>query len=217
MKIIQPATRQLETMLRREGWVAPVGPNPTVMWLRHAGAEEVSPLLIPAIAMVDARAPWTHSATKLPVRPSRVKNAAKGNRPHTASQSSEGLPQEGGTSRRNYDSAQSAAQLPRCSRDTLTPTGKGSRNPGNRVDTAHRRAGNRLDHLRVASAGCSNPPRTQQCRKQTWKPPRALEHQNSSRTLAACARRVGDRPSKRPGQLPGYAKFGQGHQDKQAD
>lgn len=130
-------TRQPETALRRGGLVAPVGPIPTAMLLRYAGeCDGTSHHTIPAVTMNDAWAPSTHPAPRKSLRCSGVKNATPGNRPARASHSPEGVIIEGETCRRKQDPAQSVAPRPQGQRDTLEPKWQGSRNPGNRADTA---------------------------------------------------------------------------------
>ena len=206
---ISQSTRQPETALRRGGWVAPGGPNPPAMLLRHAGADDELRHPITAIAMIDAGAPSTHPATKTPMRRSGVKSTSTGNSPVLVSLSPERARKEGKTSRRDYEPAQSDDPTPQGGRHTLEPKGKGHAT----WETGwkpHRKFGTTSGSSAEAPAGCSAPSRTQQCRKETWKPSRALGPQGPSRILAACARRVGSRPSKRPGQRLGYAKFGIG-------
>ena len=203
------STRQPETELRPGGWVAPVGPNPTAMLLRHAGADDELRHLNPAIAMINAGAPWTHSAPKTPMRRSGVKSTSTGNSPALVSFRPERATIEGETSRRNYEPAQSDDRKPQGGGHTLEPKGKGH---GTREAgwIPHREFGSTSGSSADAPAGCSALPRTQQCRKETWTPSRALGPQGPSRTLAACARRVGSRPSKPGITPPGYAKFGIG-------
>lgn len=182
---LSQSTRQSETALRRGGWVAPMGPNPMAMLLRHAGKDDEARRLIPAIAMIDAGAPSTHPAPKTPMRRSGVKNTEAGKSPAPVSLSLEGARKEGETSRRNYT--------------------KGPRNPGTGWIT-HRRFGTTSGSSAETPAGCSAPPQTQQCRKKTWTLSRALGPQGTSRTLAACARQVGSRPST-PGVTPGIRQI----------
>jgi hypothetical protein len=206
---IPKSTRQPETALCCGGWVAPVGPTPTAMLLRHAGADDESRHSIPAIAMIDAGEPWTHLATMTPIRRSGVKSTIAGNSSAMVSLSPERARKEGDTSRRKKEPAQSDDRKPQGGRHTLEPKGKGhaTRETGWKP---HRKFGSTFGSLAEAPAGCSAPPRTQQCRKKTWTPSRALGPQGPSRTLAARARRAGRRPSKCPGQRLGYAEFGTG-------
>lgn len=199
------STRQPETTQGRGGLVAPVGPSPTVMLLRHAGANDESRHPIPAIAMIDAGEPWTYLATKPPIRRSGVKSTAAGNSSAAVSLSPEGARKQGTTSRRKLGSAQSAGRKPQGGWHTLTPKGKGH---ATRLTgwTPHREFGKTTGSSAEAPAGCSAPPRTKQCRKETWTPPRALGSKGPSRTLAACARRAGSRPNK-PGVTPGIRQI----------
>jgi hypothetical protein len=203
---LSQSTRQPETALRHGGWVAPVGPSPKAMLLRHAGADDEARHPIPAIAMINAGAPWTRLATKRPMRRSGVKTTEAGNNSAPVSLSPEGATIKGETSRRKLRPAQSDDRKPQGGRHTLEPKGKGhaTRETGWKP---HRKFGSTFGSLAEAPAGCSAPPRTQQCRKETWTPPRALGPQGPSRILAACAQRVGSRPSKCRGQRLGYAEF----------
>lgn len=187
---ISKSTRQSETALRRGGWVAPGGPNPPAMLLRHAGADDELRHLIPAIAMIDAGAPWTYLAPKTPMRRSGAKSTVTGKSPVMVPLSLEWAIIEGVTSRRKK-------------------VNLGKRNPGNRADTALEV---RVDLQIIGGhpGGMLRPSPDVKCRKETWTPSRALGPQGPSRISAACALRVGSRPSKCPGQRPGYAKFGIG-------
>lgn len=204
---ISQSTRQPETALRRGGWVAPGGPNPPAMLLRHAGADDELCHPIPAIEMIDAGAPWTHSAPKTPMRRSGVKTTEAGNSSAPVSLSLEGANIKGETSRRNYKPAQTVDPKPQGGGYTLEPKGKGHaiRETGWKP---HRKFGMTSGSSAEAPAGCFAPPQTQSCRKETWTPSRALGPQGPSRTLAACARQVGSRPSK-PGVTPGIRQIRQ--------
>lgn len=202
---LSQATRQPETALRRGGWVAPGGPNPPAMLLRHAGSDDELCHPIPAIAMNDAGAPSTHLAPKTPMRRSGVKTTEAGNSSAPVSLSLEGTTIKGETSRRNYEPAQTADPQPQGGGRTLEPKGKGhaTRATGWKP---HRKFGMTSGSSAEAPAGCPAPPQTQQCRKETWKPSRTLGPQGPSRTLAACARRVGSR-RRTPGVTPGISQI----------
>lgn len=204
---ISKSTRQPETVSKCGGWVAPGGPNPPAMLLRHAGADDELRRPIPAIAMIDAGEPWTHSAAKKPKRRSGVINTGAGNSPTMVSLSLERATIKEETSRRKLQPAQSTDPKPQGEGHTLELKSKGhaTRETGWKP---HRKFRMTAGSSAVAPAGCPAPPQTQSCRSKTWTPSRALGPQGLSRTLAACARRVGSRPSKCPGQRPGYAKFG---------
>lgn len=202
---ISQSTPQPETALRRGGWVAPGGNNPPAMLLRHAGTDDELRHPILAIAMINAGAPWTHLATKTPMRRSGVKSTSTGNSPALVSLSPERAVTEEDSGRRNYEPAEFADRKPQGRKYTLEPKGKGhaTRETGWKPHGKFwRTSGSSAD----APAGCSALPRTRQCRKETWKPSRALGPQGTSRTLAACARRVGSRPS-RPGVTPGISQI----------
>lgn len=201
----QATRKQPETALRRGGWVASGGPNPPAMCLRHAGGDDELRHPIPAIAMINAGAPSTHLAPEKPVRRSGVKSTKAGNSPVMVSLRPEGATIEGETSRRNYEPAQSVDRKPQGQRHTLGPKGRAyaTRETG---WIPHRKFGLTSGSSAEAPAGCSAPPRTQQCRKETWKPSRALGSQGPRRILAACARRAGSRPST-PGVTPGISQI----------
>jgi hypothetical protein len=206
---ISQSTRQSETELRLGGRVAPVGPNPTAMLLRHAGADDDLRHPIPAIAMIDAEAPSTHSAPKSRMCRSGVKSTSSGNSPALVSFRPEGAIIEEVTSRRKEVCQRNLLTGGRKAQGTrwLQVWAQEARETGWKP---HRKFGTTSGSSAEAPAGCSAPPRTQQCRKETWTQSRALGSQEPSRTLAACARRVGSRPSKSPWLRPGYAKFGIG-------
>ncbi len=111
------STRQPETALRHGGWVAPVGPSPSAMLVRHVGADDELRHPIPTIAMIDAGAPWTYPAPKIRIRRSGVKSTATGIFPVAVSLSP----------------ARATVTLVTGRRKLVN---LGTRNPGNRVETA---------------------------------------------------------------------------------
>jgi hypothetical protein len=202
---ISQSTRQPETASKCGGWVALGGPNPPAMLLRHAGADDEVRHPSPAIAMINEGAPWTYLATKTPICRSGVKTTEAGNSSAPVSLGLEGATIKGETSRRKLQPAQSTDSKPQGGRHTLEPKGKGhaTRETGWKP---RRKFGMTSGSSAEAPAGCSAPPQTKQCRKETWTPSRALGPQGPSRILAACARRVGSRPS-RPGATPGIRQI----------
>jgi hypothetical protein len=114
---LSKATRQPKTALWRGGWVAPVGPTPTAMVLRHADADDEVRRPISAIAMIDAGALWTWKVPIYLTRRSGVKSTVAWNSQMPVSLSPEGATIKEGTSRRKL-------------------VNLGMRNPGNRVDNA---------------------------------------------------------------------------------
>ena len=213
------ATRSPKTAPRRGGTVTPADDPSAAMSLWQAGTDDEARRPTPAVAMIDAWAPLTHTAPEKRAGHSGVKSTPAGNRPVGASSGSiwasltevEGKPIGGRKAYdgccRKEDPAQSAAPRVQTPGTRWSQNGTGTRNPGNRMDNAPEGQ----DARRIISASPGRMPRPNPiaiCHNGTWTPPRALEPRGSSRISAACARQAGNRPRKRPGQFPGYAKSG---------
>jgi hypothetical protein len=160
MQFIPQVTRQPETAPWRGGWVAPAGPTPAAMFLRHAGERRGKCRgANPACAMIAAGAPSTHPAPKSRVCRSGVKSAAAGNRPAVAPLSSVGATIEGDTNRRKLDPAQTADPKSQDLGHTLAPKGMGTQSPGYRADTALGGLEGPPDHRRTPRRNASLLPR----------------------------------------------------------
>lgn len=203
------ATRSSQTAPRRGGRVTSAGSRPATMLLWHAGEVGEIHRPTPAVAMIDAEAPLACCALKTRSGRSGVERTPGGSRPSVVSFGSEGASRkvQEGTSCRNYEPAQAADPEALSPGTRWSQNGTGTRNPGNRTDTAPEGQGAR----RIISGRPGRMPRSSPItswHNGTWTPPRALDPSGASRFSAACARRAGNRPSERPGQCPGHAESG---------